>query len=180
MRAPLRAGKRRKVGELEFARGPDQEPGLQLALGRIEDEAASGQRPDRQDLAADGDGESMPLGDVAQVLGVLRAAGVLGAGVDGRRTQLVHGVQVGQAEGIAMEGRRDEARLRRPAQERFAHAPGLEHPELQPRHLLQRQGHADAGCSGAHHGDIQAMHYAFLFLAPPWRALKRGLDLQIT
>ncbi|HEY0296671.1 MAG TPA: hypothetical protein VGC69_15180, partial [Bordetella sp.] len=50
----------------------------------------------------------------------------------------------------------------------------------EPRHLLQRQGHADASRAGPDDGDIQAVHQDFLLLAPPWRALKRGFDLQMT
>ncbi|WP_313696985.1 hypothetical protein [Achromobacter sp.] len=39
---------------------------------------------------------------------------------------------------------------------------------------------ADACRAGATQRDIQGMYYAFLFFAPPWRALKRGFDLQMT
>ena len=62
----------------------------------------------------------------------------------------------------------------------LAHPARFQHAELQPRNLLQRQRHGDAGRAGADDRDIQAVHQAFLFFAPPWRALKRGLDLQIT
>lgn len=78
-----------------------------------------------------------------------------------------------------MKGWRDEAGPRRPAPEGLAHPAGLQHAELQPRHFLQGQRHADAGGARADDGDIQALHQAFRFLAPPCRALKRGLDLQM-
>lgn len=39
---------------------------------------------------------------------------------------------------------------------------------------------SSGGSVSADHRNIHAMHYAFLFFAPPWRALKRGFDLQTT
>jgi len=97
----------------------------------------------------------MPLGNEGKIIRILHPGRVFAPSVDRGRTGFVDRVKVSQPKRIAVERRGDKARLRWPAPKRLPHASRFQQAKAQPRQFLQRQGHADTGCTRADNHGVQ-------------------------
>lgn len=143
-----------RVGEL--AAGPHERPGAHRAVPALHLEPVV-DNPDGGDLGLAEHGQPEVLGYALQVLRILRTVRVVDAEAVGRRGLRVHRVEVGRAEPVARERRRQEGLVLRPVQERLSDLPAFEDAEGQVLHRVECECRADAGRARADHEGVECL-----------------------